>query len=37
MSEIMIDKNDLGKDYEGENIEVLLEQIKYNIDNQYKI
>ena len=33
----MTDENDLGEDYEGENIEVLLEQVKYNIDNQYKI
>ena len=27
ISEIMTDENDLGEDYEGENIETLLEQV----------
>ena len=33
----MTDENDLGEDYEGENIETLLEQVEHNIDNQYEI
>jgi hypothetical protein len=31
------DEDDLGEDYEGENIETLLEQEEHNIDNQYEI
>ena len=37
ISEIMTDENDLGEDYEGENIEILLKQVEHNIDNQYEI
>ena len=33
ISEIMTDENDLGEDYEGENIETLLEQVEHNINN----
>jgi hypothetical protein len=31
------DEDDLGENYEGENIETLLEQIEHDIDNQYEI
>ena len=35
--EITKNDDDLGENYEGENIETLLEQVEYNIDNQYEI
>ena len=31
------DEDDLGENYEGENVETLLEQIEHDIDNQYEI
>jgi hypothetical protein len=37
LPEITKDEDDLGEDYEGENIESLLEQVEHNIDNQYEI
>ena len=37
ISEITKNDDDLGENYEGENIETLLEQVAYNIDNQYEI
>jgi hypothetical protein len=37
MSKITKNEDYLDEDYEGENIETLLEQVEHNINNQYEI